>query len=284
MSEAQSSGEKSLMEFKLDLLTTTMKCIAHADKLLRTSFVSNQSFFDTSDLALFEDPRKKILALVQDILDPLLAGSKAECRKSIHTLLQEDYYTQVIEVTESPLVKNVQEEMDFLSRHVLSKFEDSSEIMGDYISNYCFGLAKLFVVYFCLILPLSELGVQQLCKDVSSIQEICKRLISRYTCQVFSFKQIEAFKTLLFKPEEELLDSSLCFDLGIINFVHIVLARLPGLSLPHVSLGWTKSQYVNWILKHSEEEAQELLQKKILSRIQSSSPDPTIEKIIGLLR
>lgn len=139
---------------------------------------------------------------------------------------------------------------------------------------------KTFLLHASIVKPLGEWGKLQLTSDMTDVEFALNAFIvdtphikntggleaigseykslraMRYVLlpEHWSALLIRIYRPLLFLENNQLTSSKYTEELPVLIVLHHILVRSP-IPLPHVLHGWQEAEYVQWVSKHSEIEA-----------------------------
>ena len=210
---------------------------------------------------------KDVEKLSKLVLEPILDSTIDAIEAIILTMHQETHFSNNDETPVNKMSPYLRELKTFLHRvcnDFLQPFR-CEQLVSDCAMPLLVKITALFVQHASMVRPLGRFGQQSLaldCEQLESLLEPLVDLVSRGNKKECaeqiekSFKEVAAFKALLFtKPElvlemPELANGSLRYSIAL----HFLFNRAHlDLKSPHESAGWSISRYSAWLEDHIEE-------------------------------
>lgn len=179
------------------------------------------------------------------------------------------------------------QEVQACSNYVLEIQDFLETIQSDYLSLYTCRdfllerlemvtsrLLQLLVTHVSLIRNLSEGGKLKIAADMTQLEFAVTPFCRRFEDLGHVYKQIRAFRPLLFQSIEDIPSNpNLGDSLPYSTVMHFLFSQAPvQLLSPYTFSGWTIPQYISWLDDHGDENEKILLIKKTMDSYASKVP------------
>lgn len=114
---------------------------------------------------------------------------------------------------------------------------------------------ELFVQQTSLVCPLSEAGKLRLAADYAQLEASLSPLCHKLSDLGRPYRMIRAIRPVLFQSSECLANSDVVGDvIPYSTALHLLYTRAhPDIKPPYQSLGWSRSEYCDWLTQHPAE-------------------------------
>ncbi|KAL4226453.1 Conserved oligomeric Golgi complex subunit [Mactra antiquata] len=203
------------------------------------------------------DSLQTIVLLMTSAIKPLLSSICDALEAIILTMHQEDFSGSSTSEVEVPCSLYMRELQGFVSRcqtDYISQFTCQDFIM-ECIQPMSCRCIDLFVRHACLVRPLGDGGKLRLAADFAQMELAISPFCKRVSDLGKPYRQLRAFRPLLFQTIEHIADSPALGDIISHSLLlHFMFARAPAeIKSPHVTADWSLSRYSQWLDDHTSE-------------------------------
>lgn len=234
--------------------------LLHLFQAQMDTFLSGNAVESAEAVSIVRGSLKSVEAVIQSIVQPLLAAVSQSVEAIILTMHEEDFNTPAVErmaTPDAPCSLYMRELQQFLS-HCQNDFFSAwppAPAVTQGVRELASRALELLVRHASLVRPLAEGGKMRLAADFAQMEMALAPLGQPLADLGRPYKVLRALRPLLFQSPQHVAQSPMLGDVVPHSLVlHFLFAKAPPeLRSPYEAASWSRSRYSKWLDEHTSE-------------------------------